>query len=130
MRESFIVFFAKFEKVGKKGNFLGDDDDKTANIASFALLTFDHLPQVGYFVGGVASLESGELAGLAATFAVVAVLALTFMVALVLRTRVAGGRTYGWQACCVNADGRGKGANHEQSNGSVRQVCNINSCGA
>lgn len=47
--------------------------------------------QVGYFVGGVASLESSEIAGLAVTFSVVAVLVLALLLVFFVRQRMCGG---------------------------------------
>jgi len=79
-------------------------------------------------VGGVASLESGELAGLAASLAVLAVLVLAIMVAIVLRTRVSGGRGSGDSFCCAGGGllgvGRSKGGHEQQqhTNGSLRHV--------
>ena len=43
--------------------------------------------QVGYFVGGVASLESGQIAGIAVTFASIALVLLVFLLVFLLRHR-------------------------------------------
>ena len=45
------------------------------------------LLQVGYFVGGVASLESSEIAGIAVSFSFVAILVLLFVVVFIARHR-------------------------------------------
>ena len=44
--------------------------------------------QVGYFVGGVASLESSEIAGIAVSFSFVAILVLIFIVIFIARHRM------------------------------------------
>ena len=48
---------------------------------------FCYIPQVGYFVGGVASLESGQIAGIAVTFASIALVLLVFLLVFLLRHR-------------------------------------------
>ena len=60
--------------------------------ASLLKIFFDqyfcpHIPQVGYFVGGVASLESGQIAGIAVTFASIALVLLVFLLVFLLRHR-------------------------------------------
>ena len=46
--------------------------------------------QVGFFVGGVASLESSEIAGIAVTFSVISVVLFIFLLIFLVRQRLCG----------------------------------------
>ena len=78
--------------------------------------------QVGYFVGGVASLESSEIAGIAVSFSFVAILVLIFVVIFVARHRFNRGMGIGGGGDCARRWRHEKpngGATVEKINGSV-----------
>lgn len=67
--------------------FLKTSKDFSSRPKSLIFLTNFLYTQVGYFVGGVASLESGQIAGIAVTFASIALVLLVFLLVFLLRHR-------------------------------------------
>ena len=67
--------------------FLKTSKDFSSYPKSLIFLTNFLYTQVGYFVGGVASLESGQIAGIAVTFASIALVLLVFLLVFLLRHR-------------------------------------------
>ena len=67
--------------------FLKTSKDFSSRPKPLIFLTNFLYTQVGYFVGGVASLESGQIAGIAVTFASIALVLLVFLLVFLLRHR-------------------------------------------